>query len=78
MQIMRTFAPARDKQPLSPIYTMQADYYIIKLERFNQGLTQQELADKAGICLRTLTKAELGQSISPKSNRAIRDALGLK
>lgn len=57
---------------------MVAEYYIIKQERFNQGRTQQELADMAGISLSTVIKAERGGSISPRSNRAIRDALGLK
>lgn len=57
---------------------MQADYYIIKTERFNQGLNQLDLAKKAKISLSTVIKAERGGSISPKSNKAIRDALGLK
>lgn len=57
---------------------MQADYYIIKTERFNQGLNQLDLAKKAQISLSTVIKAERGGSISPRSNKAIRDALGLK
>lgn len=57
---------------------MVADYYIIKQERFNQGLTQLELANKASLGLSTVIKAERGGSISPRSNKAIRDALGLK
>lgn len=57
---------------------MTADYYIIKMERFNQGLTQQDLAKKAKLGLSTVIKAERGGSISPRSNKAIRDALGLK
>ena len=57
---------------------MQADYYVIKLERFQQGLTQVELAERAQISLSTVIKAERGGSISPRSNKAIRDALGLK
>lgn len=56
---------------------MTADYYIIKTERFNQGLTQQDLAKKANLGLSTVIKAERGGSISPRSNKAIRDALGL-
>lgn len=56
---------------------MIADYYIIRQERFNQGLTQQELAKKARICLSVVIKAEQGKSISAKSNGAIRRALGL-
>ena len=57
---------------------MQAAYYEIKLERFNQGLTQRQLAEKAKISLKTLIGAERGVSISPRTNKAIRDALGLK
>lgn len=51
---------------------------MIKMERFNQGLTQRELAKKAGIGFSTVVKAERGQSISPRTNKAIKDALGLK
>lgn len=57
---------------------MIADYYIIKQERFNQGMTQLELARKSGISLKTLVNAERGKSISPRSNYAIMKALGLK
>lgn len=57
---------------------MVADYYIFKQERFNQGLTQRDLAEKAHLSLSVVIKAERGISISPKTNRAIRDALGLK
>lgn len=57
---------------------MTADYYIIKTARFNQGLTQQDLAKKAKLSLSTVIKAERGGSISPRSNKAIRNALGLK
>lgn len=57
---------------------MVADYYMIKLERFNQGLSQKDLAEKAGVGLSTIIHAERGRSISPKTNKAIREALGLK
>ena len=57
---------------------MQADYYIIKQERFNQGLSQKELAAKAKLGLSTVIKAERGGNITPRSIKAIRDALGLK
>ena len=57
---------------------MQAECYLIKLNRFQVGLTQKELADKAGVSLSVVIKAENGQSISPRSNRAIRDALNMK
>ena len=78
MQIMCTFA-ADGRLTIPPMVTiMQANYYEIKVERFNQGYTQAELAKKAGIGLRTLIKAECGQSISPRTNKAIKDALGLK
>lgn len=75
---MCTFAPVRCKPNPLTQKKMQADYYTIKVERFNQGFTQAELAKKAGIGLRTLIKAERGQSISPRTNKAIKDALGLK
>lgn len=78
MQIMCTFAAVRCKPNPLTHKTMQANYYEIKVERFNQGFTQAELAKKAGIGLRTLIKAERGQSISPRTNKAIKDALGLK
>lgn len=57
---------------------MIADYYIIKQERFNLGMTQAELAKKASLGLSTVIKAERGGSISPRSNKAIKDALGIK
>ena len=57
---------------------MIADYYVFKQERFNQGLTQRDLAKKAGLSLAVVVKAERGISISPRTNKAIRDALGLK
>lgn len=57
---------------------MKADNYLIKLERFNLGLTQKELAEKAQISLSTLIKAERGGSISPRTNRRIWDALKLE
>ena len=57
---------------------MVADYYMIKLERFNQGLSQKDLSEKAGVGLSTIIHAERGRSISPKTNKAIREALGLK
>ena len=78
MQIMCTFAADEEQTKTLTHKTMQANYYEIKVERFNQGFTQAELAKKAGIGLRTLIKAERGQSISPRTNKAIKDALGLK
>lgn len=57
---------------------MKADNYLIKLERFNLGLTQKELAEKAQISLSTLIKAERGGSISPRTNKLIWDALKLE
>lgn len=57
---------------------MIADYYLIKQERFNLGLTQAELAKKASLGLSTVIKAEKGGSISPRSNKAIWDALKME
>lgn len=62
--------------PLAPD-NMQPDNYLFKLTRFHLGYTQREAARKAGVCLSVYIKAEQGKSISPKSNRAIRDALHL-
>ena len=56
---------------------MTADYYVIKLKRFEQGLTQAMLAEKAGISLKTLNNAERGKSISVTTNAKLRAALGL-
>lgn len=67
----------RTNHPLCSMHIMIADYYIIRQERFNQGMTQLELARKAQISLKTLVNAECGKSISPRSNYAIRKALGL-
>lgn len=76
---MCNFADSKGNKP-SPLQHdhMTADYYLIKLERFNQGMSQNELAKKAQISLKTLVNAEKGRSISAKTNKAIRDALGLK
>lgn len=57
---------------------MVADYYIIKLERFRQGLSQMDLAKAAKLSHKTIVAAERGKSISAKSYKAIRDALGLE
>ena len=56
---------------------MKADYYLIKLERFNKGWTQQELAMRARVCLSVVIKAEHGKDISATSNGKIKKALGL-
>lgn len=56
---------------------MQADYYVIKLRRFELGWTQKDLASKAGVCLSVVYKAERGESISAPSNGRLRAALGL-
>lgn len=56
---------------------MQADYYVLKLRRFELGWTQKDLASKAGVCLSVVYKAERGESISAPSNGRLRAALGL-
>lgn len=73
-----TFAAADGQTSPAALTNMIADYYLIKLARFNQGLSQTDLAKKAGLSHKTIVKAERGQSIGAKSNKAIRDALGLK
>lgn len=57
---------------------MIADINLIKSTRFRLGYTQKQLAEKAGIALRTLSNAEGGKNITPAVHRAILDALGLK
>ena len=56
---------------------MQADYYLIKLERFNKGWTQRDLANKAGLSLSVIIKAERGGSITATTHGKIKKALGL-
>ena len=58
-------------------YNMKADSYVIKLERFEQGLTQKDLAEKAGVGLSSIIKAEKGGNITPRTHKKIKDALGL-
>lgn len=73
-----TFAPADGQTSPAALTNMIADYCLIKLARFNQGLSQMDLAKKAGLSHKTIVKAERGKSIGSKSNKAIRDALGLE
>lgn len=56
---------------------MVADYYVIKAKRFELGMTQKELAERAQISPSVVYKAERGQSISATTNGRIRKALGL-
>ena len=78
MQIICIFAADEEQTKTLTSKKMQAKYYTIKQERFNQGLTQQDLATKSKLSLRTIANAEKGISISPRSNKAIMDALGIK
>lgn len=57
---------------------MTADYYVIKLARFEKGMTQAEAAKAAGISLATYTKAERGRDISAATHGKIKRALGIK
>mgnify|MGYP003335958173 CR=1 FL=1 len=57
---------------------MIADTKLIKETRFNLGLTQAQLAERAQISTRTVLNAEAGKNITPAVNKAIRDALGIK
>lgn len=75
---MCTFAADEEQTKTLTHKTMQADFYEIKVRRFAQGLTQKQLAERAKISLRTVANAERGRDISPATNKAIRDALGLK
>jgi transcriptional regulator with XRE-family HTH domain len=51
----------------------------IRLAREVRGLSQQELADKAGLCRETVYHIELGQNKDPRFSTvdAIRKALGM-
>jgi transcriptional regulator with XRE-family HTH domain len=46
--------------------------------RVNQGLTQRELARKAGISNATLSKIEHGRSARPPTLKKLADVLGVK
>lgn len=56
---------------------MQADYYIMKLARDQKGLSQRDLATMTGLAPATILKAEHGASISPRTWKKIKDALGI-
>jgi transcriptional regulator with XRE-family HTH domain len=49
----------------------------IKSARIRAGLTQQTLAERAGLALRTLTRIENGEDIKLSTLLAIADALNL-
>ena len=46
--------------------------------RVNQGLTQRELARKAGISNATLSKIEHGRSTRPPTLKQLADVLGVE
>lgn len=56
---------------------MVANYYLIKARRFDLGLSQRDLAMRAGVSLCTVQKCERGGSITPKSHIKILSALRL-
>ena len=55
---MCTFATAGMQTKPPAHKEMTADYYVIKTARFNAGLTQKELAERAKISLSVVIKAE--------------------
>ena len=46
--------------------------------RANQGLTQQELASRAGVSLRTIQNMEAGKPTRPPTRRRVLQVLGLQ
>lgn len=56
---------------------MKAPNYIIRQAREQKGLSQAELAAKAGLSPTTIMKSERGADITPKTWAKIKDALGI-
>ena len=57
---------------------MQVDVEKLWKLRVNQGLTQRQLASKAGISNATLSKIEHGGGAMPPTLKKIGDVLGVK
>jgi transcriptional regulator with XRE-family HTH domain len=57
---------------------MEVDVEKVWKLRVNQGLTQRQLARKAGISNATLSKIEHGRSARPPTLKKLADVLGVK
>jgi len=50
----------------------------VKEERKNQNLTQQELAEKSGVSVRSVSSIELGESVRKSTIEKVLETLGFK
>ena len=57
---------------------MEVDVEKLRELRVNQGLTQRQLARKAGISNTTLAKIERGGAAMPPTLKKLADVLGIK
>jgi len=57
---------------------MEVDLEKLRELRVNQGLTQRQLARKAGISNTTLAKIERGSGAMPPTLKKLADVLGVK
>lgn len=68
------------KRLTSPLITitMKADYYIMRLAMEQKGLSQRDLAMKAGLSPTTVQNALHGEDIHPRTWQKIMTALNIK
>ena len=59
-------------------HSMEVDVEKLRELRVNQGLTQRQLARKAGISNTTLAKIERGGGAMPPTLKKLADVLGVK
>lgn len=57
--------------------SMRYDTHALNRERLAQGLTQMDLAQRSGITQASVSRIFLTQRATPKSAKAIADALGV-
>ncbi len=60
------------------VHTMEVDVEKIVELRVNQGLTQRELARRAGVSNTSLWKIERGGGATPPTLKKLADVLGVK
>jgi transcriptional regulator with XRE-family HTH domain len=58
-------------------HTVEVDVKKLKRMRINQGLTQRELASRAGVSNTTLWKIERGGGVTPPTLKKLADVLGV-
>ena len=71
---MTTKNPEMNPQPRPPAAVVGEN---LKRERKKAGLTQQELADKSGILLRTIQRAEAGTAVENEALVCLAEVLGV-